>query len=156
MVPVLPDTNWMGTTKIINTGKVPVGIRCMLSRRRSGTTFNTYSSVPMLSGIFLTGLQCWSLPRFLPFPGLPGSWSLFISIHRCLCVICSWWAAARKCVRPSRGPTYIGDWCHMTPFPSRWLVENLLAGTETQGIKGAKFQEKWQSLLRRWRVSIFP
>ena len=26
----------------------------------------------MLSGIFLTGLQCQSLPRFLPFPGLPG------------------------------------------------------------------------------------
>ena len=38
----------------------------------SGTTFNTYSSVLMLSGIFLTGLQCQSLPLFLPFPGLPG------------------------------------------------------------------------------------
>ena len=38
----------------------------------SRTTFNTYSSVPMLSGIFLTGLQCRSLPRFLPFPGLLG------------------------------------------------------------------------------------
>ena len=41
-------------------------------RAPSGPTFNTYSSVPMLSGIFLTGLQCRSLPWFLPFPGLPG------------------------------------------------------------------------------------
>ena len=58
----------MGTIKIIITSKVPVHAIRAPSRK----TFNTYSSVLMLSGIFLTRLQCQSLPQFLPFPGLLG------------------------------------------------------------------------------------